>query len=68
MKMYKIKNDFEDYMEIYHDTFKILELSNGTLWNATEDSPIAIAKSRKSDYVVSNEPLEKEVPNEEVQN
>lgn len=57
--MLKIKREFNngvfDCLEIYHDTNKILETTNNTFWNATEENPICIAKSRASDYVVSDE-------------
>lgn len=63
--MYKIKREFNnglfDCLEIYHDSHKILETTNNTLWNATEESPICIAKSRENKYILSNELLDKEV-------
>lgn len=63
--MYKIKREFNnglfDCLEIYHDSNKILEITNNTLWNATEESPICIAKSRENKYILSNELLDKEV-------
>ena len=63
--MYKIKREFNnglfDCLEIYHDSYKILETTNNTLWNATEESPICIAKSRENKYILSNELLDKEV-------
>lgn len=63
--MYKIKREFNnglfDCLEIYHDRYKILETTNNTLWNATEESPICIAKSRANKYILSNELLDKEV-------
>ena len=63
--MYKIKRKFNnglfDCLEIYHDSYKILETTNNTLWNATEESPICIAKSRENKYILSNELLDKEV-------
>lgn len=62
--MYKIKREFNnglfDCLEIYHDTYKILETTNNTLWNATEENPICIAKSRMNDYILSDELLDKE--------
>lgn len=67
--MYLVKNEFNngvfDCLEIYHNEYKILETPNGTLWNATEESPICIAKSRANDYVVSGELLDVE-KNEEI--
>lgn len=62
--MYLIKREFNngvfDCLEIYHDTNKILETTNGILWNATGKEPICIAKSRAEDYVVSDELLDVE--------
>ena len=62
--MYLIKREFNngvfDCLEIYHDTNKILETTNGILWNATEKEPICIAKSRAGDYVVSDELIDVE--------
>lgn len=62
--MYLIKREFNngvfDCLEIYHNTNKILETTNNTLWNATEEEPICIAKSRMNDYVVSDELLDVE--------
>lgn len=62
--MYLIKREFNngvfDCLEIYHDTNKILETTNNTLWNATEENPICIAKSRMNDYILSDEILDEE--------
>ena len=62
--MYLIKREFNngvfDCLEIYHNEYKILETPNGTLWNATEEHPICIAKSRAADYIDSNITLELE--------
>lgn len=59
-----IKSEFNngvfDCLEIYHDTNKILETTNNNLWNATEKEPIAIAKTRLNDYVVSDVLLDPE--------
>lgn len=67
--MYLIKKQFNngvfECLEIYHKEYKILETPNGILWNATEESPICIAKSRANDYVVSGELLDVE-KNEEI--
>ena len=64
-----IKREFNngvfDCLEIYHDTNKILETTNGVLWNATEKEPICIAKSRANDYIVSGELLDIEENSEE---
>lgn len=68
--MYLIKREFNngvfDCLEIYHDTNKILETTNGILWNATEKEPICIAKSRANDYVVSDELLDVQEENIEI--
>ena len=62
--MYLIKREFNngifDCLEIYHNEYKILETTNNTLWNATEENPICIAKSRANDYVVNDELLDAE--------
>lgn len=62
--MYLIKREFNNgvfgCLEIYHTTNKIKEITNGILWNATEENPICIAKSRASDYVISDELLDVE--------
>ena len=61
---YLIKNERElnnfQTIDIYHTKYKILEKSNNHLWNATEENPIGIAKSRKDDYTVSDILLDKE--------
>ena len=61
--------DKERYLEIYSDAEKkILETTNGALWNATQEMPIAVDKTRyaNGDYVESNEPLDPiEQPEEE---
>lgn len=68
--MYKIKREFNnglfDCLEIYHDTNNILEKTNKVLWNATEENPICIAKSRANDYVISDVLLDVEEAKEEV--
>lgn len=60
-----IKSEFDngmfDCQEIYSDIFKILETTNNVLWNATEEKPISIAKSRRNDYIESNVLIEKEI-------
>lgn len=64
-----VKNTYNNGLfeveEIYHETNKILETTNNVLWNATEDNPICIAKSRHNDYVVSDELLDVEEANEQ---
>lgn len=69
--MYLIKRQFNnglfDCLEIYHNEYKILETTNGILWNATEENPICIAKSRANDYVVSGELLDIEENLEEIE-
>lgn len=47
-----------DVQEIYDNEFKILEKPNGYLWNTSEEEPITVAKSRRGDYVESEEPYE----------
>lgn len=56
--MIETKNEFDTYLEIYDEEFKILETTNGHLWNTNERSPISIAKSRINDYVESDIPAE----------
>ena len=51
-------------LQIYDKEFKILEKTNGVLWNATEENPITIAKSRLGAYVVSDVELDVEVEEE----
>lgn len=62
--MYMIKREFNngifDCLEIYHTTNKIKETTNDIFWNATEENPICIAKSRANDYVISDELLDVE--------
>lgn len=56
------------YLEIYSDAEKkILETTNGILWNAKQDAPIAVDKNRfaNGDYVESDEPLDPEEQPEE---
>lgn len=68
--MYKTKREFNngifECLEIYHDTNKILEKTNNVLWNATEENPICISKSRANDYVISDVLLDVEEATEEV--
>lgn len=60
--MINIKNEFNngifECLEIYSEQYKILEITNGNLWNATFDNPITIAKHRLNEYVESNIVLE----------
>lgn len=37
-------------VELYNDTYKILEKTNGQLWNTNIDHPIIVAKTRLDDY------------------
>ena len=37
-------------VELYNDTSKILEKTNGQLWNTNIDHPIIVAKTRLDDY------------------
>ena len=58
-------NGLFDVQEIYDDAgFKILETTTNMLWNNSEEEPITIAKSRRSDYVESEEPYEPVEDNE----
>ena len=63
------KEDCGHYVEIYDTEYKILEKANGMLWNATEENPIAVDKHRfeNGDYVESEEPIEIEVDDKEVE-
>ena len=61
--MIQVKNTFNnglfDCEEIYSDSgMKILEKTNGQLWNTDKDNPITIAKKRHDDYEETNEPIE----------
>lgn len=58
--MIEIKFDDETSLDIYDTEYKILEKTNGLLWNATEEQPISVDKQRyyNGDYVLSEEPLE----------
>ena len=50
-------NGLFDVQAIYDTKHKILEQTNGMLWNTDKDHPIVIAKSRRADYVESSEPV-----------
>lgn len=54
----EFNNGIFDCVEIYSDTYKILETTNNHLWNATYDNPIVVAKHRLDEYVESNVVLE----------
>lgn len=60
----QIKKEFNngmfDCMEIYHSMYKLREKTNRTLWNATNENPIRIAKVRLTDYEVSDVLLDRE--------
>ena len=61
--MIQVKQTFSNGLfeceEIYSDIgMKILEKSNGQLWNTDKDNPITIAQKRHGDYVETNEPIE----------
>lgn len=64
----KIKKEYSNglfpVLQIYDKEFKILEKTNGIFWNATEENPITIAKSRQGDYVVSDTELDAKVEEE----
>lgn len=57
-----IQKKFEDEtsLDIYDTEYKILETTNGLLWNATEEEPISVDKQRynNGEYVLSEEPIE----------
>lgn len=72
--MIKIKHIYANSLEIYSDNDKkILETSNGQLWNTDIEHPIAVSKERyndlKKDYIEIDEPID-EIPQdkEEVRN
>ena len=52
--MNKIKSEYNrgdiECVELYNDTYKILEKTNGQLWNTNEKHTIVVAKSRLADY------------------
>lgn len=66
--MIQIKFEDETSLDIYDTEHKILEKTNGLLWNATEEEPISVDKKRyyNGDYVESNVPIEEKVPEEEI--
>ena len=57
----KYFNGREIVVEIYHETHKIFETTNGELWNATFEEPITVTENRfnNGDYIVSAAELEK---------
>ena len=62
--MIQIKREFNnglfDCQEIYDNEFKILEKTNGQLWNTNIDHPIIVAKTRLDDYEESATPIDLE--------
>ena len=61
--MIQVKQTFNNGLfeceEIYSDSgMKILETTNGYLWNTDSEHPIVIAVSRFNDYVETDEPIE----------
>lgn len=62
--MNKIKSEYNrgdtECVELYNDTYKILEKTNGQLWNTNIDHPIIVAKSRLADYEESTIPVDLE--------
>lgn len=58
--MIQIKFEDETSLDIYDTEYKILEITNDILWNATEEEPISVDKKRynNGDYVLSEEPIE----------
>lgn len=61
-------NGLFDVQEIYDNDFKILEKPTGYLWNTSEEEPITVAKSRRDDYVESEEPYEPVEKSQEQEN
>lgn len=58
-----VKNTFSnglfDCQEIYSASGKkILETTNGEKWDTDKEHPIAIAVSRRADYVETDEPVD----------
>lgn len=45
-------------VELYNDAYKILEKTNGKLWNTSVNYPIFVAKTRLSDYEESTIPVD----------
>lgn len=67
--MIKVKNTFHNGLfeceEIYSDSgMKILEKSNGQLWDTDKDNPITIAQKRHGDYVEISVPIGPLIPEE----
>ena len=62
--MIQIKREFNngifDCLEIYDNEFKILEKTNGFLWNTNERHIIVVVKSRLTDYEESTTPVDLE--------
>ena len=60
--MNQIKNEYSRgnimCVELYNDTYKILERTNGKLWNTNIDHPIIVAKTRLADYEESTTPID----------
>ena len=62
--MIQIKHIYANFLEIYsNNDKKILETTNGQLWNTDIEHPIAVSKERyndlKKDYIEINEPIDK---------
>ena len=51
-------NGIENCLEIYSDSFKIIDKTNNQKWNATSENPITITEKRSTDYVESEELLD----------
>ena len=60
--MIEVKEEFNngvfDCQRIFDKDFKILETTSNKLWNTDEKHPITIAKSRRADYIESDEQTE----------
>lgn len=61
------KNKVMELLEIYDNDYKILEKTNGILWNTDMEHPITIAKSRMKDYIESKVVAEKIIEEEEME-
>lgn len=62
--MNQIKSEYNrgdtECVELYNDTYKILEKTNEALWDTNIDYPIIVAKARLVDYEESTTPVDLE--------
>ena len=62
--MNQIKSEYTrgdtECVELYNDTYKILEKTNEALWDTNIDYPIIVAKARLADYEESTTPVDLE--------